>query len=160
MKTHLSAALVSLALLFLMTLLAPSANADSGASFRPTRVRTFATESAQSVVVREGRERYIRLTLADACPALASAERIAFQVGSSLFATDKNGASVPVVRNTVPTVVSSETRHAHIVVVTTNSRVACRLAGVTPADQAAFDMAAAVHGTHDNRYAGDGRTES
>ena len=154
MKTHLSAALVSLALLFLMTLLAPSANADSGASFRPTRVRAFAPESAQSVVVREGRERYIRLTLAEACPALTSAERIAFQVGSGLFAAEQGGASVPLVRTTVPTVVSSETRHAHVVAINGNNRIACRLAGVTPADQAAFDTAAAVHGSRDNRYAG------
>lgn len=140
-----------------MTLLAPSANADSGASFRPTRVRAFSTESALSVIVREGRERYIRLTLAEACPAVASAERIAFQVGSSLFATDKNGASVPVVANTIPTVVSSETRHGHLVAINGNSRVACRLSTVSAVDRAVFEAAAATNGSHDNRYAGDGR---
>lgn len=157
MKRCSSAPLVSLALIFLLTLLAPAAHADSDASFRADRVRAFAPESTQSVVIREGRSRFVRLTFVDSCPALARAERIAFQVGSGLFATEQDGASVPMVRNTVPTVVSSETRHAHVVAINGNSRVACRLAGVTPADQAAFDMAAAVHGSHDNRYAGDGR---
>lgn len=158
MKTHRLAAMAALVLNFLLALLTPSAHASSDASFRPARVRAFAPESMQSVVIREGRNRFVRLSFVDSCPALARAERIAFQVGSSLFATDKNGASVPVVRNTVPTVVSSETRHGHLVAINGNSRAACRLAGVAPADQPAFDTAAAVHGSRDNRYAGDGRT--
>ncbi len=146
--------MAALVLIFLLTLLAPAAHADSGASFRPTRVRAFAPEGPQSVVIREGRNRFVRLSFVDSCPALARAERIAFQVGSGISAVHQNGASVPVVRNTVPTVVSRETRHAHVVAINGNNRVACRLAGVAPADQAAFDTAAAIHGKHDNRYAG------
>ena len=157
MKTHRLAAMAALVLIFLLTLLAPAAHAGSDASFRPARVRAFAQESAISLVVREGRSRFVRLTLAEECPTLAKAQRLSFQIGAGLVAAEQEGGSVPVVRNTVPTVVSRETRHAHVVAVNGNNRVACRLAGVAHVDQAAFDTAAAVHGAHDNRYAGDGR---
>lgn len=161
MKTcHSAAAVVSLVLVFLLTCLSSTAQAGSSgshASFRPARVRAFAPETPSSLVVREGRSRFVRLTLTEACPALTTAQRLSFQIGPGLAEVQAEGALVPVVRNNAPTVVSTATPHAHIVAIQSNSRVACRLAGVAEADQAAFDTAAAVHGKHDNRHAGDGR---
>lgn len=157
MKTCRSAAVVPLVLMFLPILLAPSAHAGTDAGFRPGRVRAFAPESSQSVVLREGRSRFVRLALAEDCPALATAQRVAFQVGALLSVANESGADVRVVRHTPPTVVSTETAHAHLVAIHANGRVACRIARVTDADRSGFDTAAAVHGSRDNRYAGDGR---
>jgi hypothetical protein len=164
MKTCLSAAAVSLVLMFALALLPglagsaePLGSSTSAVAFRPARVRAFAPESATSVVVREGRERYLRLTLADACPALAHAQRLAFQVGPGLVASDQDGTLIPVVRDGAPAVLSAATPHAHVVAVASNGRVACRLAEVAEVDRALFDAAATVHGSRDNRYAGDGR---
>lgn len=157
MKTCLLAAVAALALNFLLTV--GMAHADSGVSFRPSRVHAFAAESANSVVVREGRERYLRLTLAESCPAVTGAERIAFQIGSTLTVADEPGARVPVTRGSAPAVITTETPHAHLVAISSNSRVACRLAGVAEADRSAFETTAAANGQHDNRYAGDGRAE-
>lgn len=164
MKTCLPAAVVWLVLLFcfaLMPAIAGSAEnhaaLSSDAAFRPVRIRAFAPESDTSVVVREGRERFLRLTLADACPALANASRIAFQVGPGLVVADHDGALVPVVRNTAPAVLSAATPHAHLIAVRAEGRTACRLMGVAEVDRALFDAAAAIHGRRDNRYAGDGR---
>lgn len=161
MKTHLSAAVVSLALVFLLTLLSSAAQAESidvSPSFRPARIRAFAPETPSSLVVREGRSRYVRLTLADACPALASAQRIAFQVGSALPVADEPGIRVPAVHGAPPAKLSAATPHAYLVVIAPDARTACRLAGVAMADRATFDHAAAAHGARDNRYAGDGRS--
>lgn len=164
MKTCLSAAVVSLVLVFALALLPglagsaePPGSSASPVTFRPARVRAFAPESATSVVVREGRERYVRLTLADACPKLADAQRLAFQVGPGLVAADHDGTLVPVVRNGAPVVLSAATPHAHVVVVTSESRTTCRLAEVADVDRDLFDAAATVHGSRDNRYAGDVR---
>lgn len=164
MKTCLPAAVVSLVLLFcfaLMPAIAGSAEnhaaLSSDAAFRPTRVRAFAPESETSVVVREGRGRYLRLTLAGACPSLANASRIAFQVGPGLVVADHEGALVPIVRNAAPAVLSAATPHAHLVAVGPDGRTACRLVGVAEVDRALFGAAAAIHGDRDNRYAGDGR---
>lgn len=152
MKTHRSAAMAALVLNFLLTV--GTVHADSGAGFRPSRVHAFAAESANSLVVREGRERYLRLTLAESCPAVTGAERIAFQIGAALTVADEPGARIPVTRGSAPAVLSAATPHAHLVAINAEGRVACRLAGVAEADQAAFDTAAAQHGEHDNRYAG------
>lgn len=156
MKTCRSAAVVPLVLMFLLILLAPAAHAGADARFRPSRVRAFALEGAQSVVLREGGDRFVRLALAEDCPALATAHRVAFQIGAGLVAADQAGVEVPVA-HTPPTVVSTETSHAHVVVIQANGRVACRIVGVADADRLTFDAAAAVHGSRDNRYAGDGR---
>lgn len=162
MKTHSMVAAFSLALFFVLSLMAPAAQAaeasDSGASFRPARVRAFAPESPTSVVLREGRSRFVRLTLAESCPALSQASRVAFQSGPALAAADETGRQVAVVRGPAPAVVSSETPHAYIVSIGTNSRTACRLAGVAVVGQAAFEAAAQLHGQRDNRYAGDGHS--
>lgn len=164
MKTCLPAAVVSLALTFflaLMPVIAGSAESyaalPSDAAFRPSRVRAFAPESDTSAIVREGRERFLRLTLADACPALANASRIAFQVGPGLVVSDQDGLLVPIVRNAAPAVLSAATPHAHLVAVGPEGRTACRLVGVAVVDAALFEAAAAIHGHRDNRYAGDGR---
>lgn len=157
MKRCISAPVVSLVLTFLLTFLVPSAHAGPDASFRPARVRAFTTESATSLLVREGRATYRRLTLAESCPALSHASRIAFQTGSSFAAADDGGRQVPVIHGQAPAVVSTGTRSAFVVAITANSRVACRLASVAPADQAAFEAAAQLNGQQDNRYAGDGR---
>lgn len=163
MKTRLPAAAVSLVLLFclaLMPVIAGSAEnhaaLSSDAAFRPSRVRAFAPETDTSLVVREGRERFLRLTLAGACPALTTASRIAFQVGPGLVLADHDGALVPVVRDGAPAVLSSATPHAHLVAVGPEGRTACRLVGVAEVDRALFGAAAAIHGHRDNRYAGDG----
>ncbi len=160
MKTHHLAAVVPLALIFL-TLMIPVAHAaesaDSGASFRPARVRAFVPEPVTSLLVREGRSNYRRLMLAESCPALTQATRVAFQSGSALSVTDEQGRQVPVVRGKAPTVVSTETRNAFVVSINGNKRTVCRLSTVSAVDQAAFEAAAAVHGRRDNRYAGDGR---
>lgn len=158
MKRRICAPMVSLVLIFLLTFLSPMVHAGDSASFRPSRVRAFAPESATSLLVREGRATYRRLTLAKSCPALSHSDRVAFQTGSSLTAIDEQGRQVPVVRGQAPTVVSTGTRSAFVVAITANSRVACRLASVAPADQAAFEAAAQLHGSRDNRYAGDGRS--
>lgn len=155
MKTCRSAAVVPLVLMFLLILLAPAAHAGTDARFRPSRVRAFAPDGSQSVVLREGRDRFVRLALAEDCPALATAHRVAFQIGAGLVAADQAGAAVPVA-HTPPTVVSTETPHAHLVAIDTNGRAACRIAGVADADRSRFD-AAAIYGSRDSRYAGDGR---
>lgn len=164
MKRRFSAPAVSLVLMFLLALaVGPVAHAGSpgsaapGVSFRPDRVRAFAPETPSMVVVREGRDRYLRLTLTADCPALASAQRLAFQVGPGLVAADQNGTLVPVVRQSAPAMLSAATPHAYVVTVAAEGRTTCRLADVTPADRAAFEAAAAVHGHRDNRYAGTGR---
>jgi hypothetical protein len=161
MKTHLSVAVVSLALVFLLMLFGPAAQAgsvDANPSFRPARIRAFAPETASSVIVREGRNRYLRLNLADPCPVLAGAQRIAFQVGPALPVADGPGARVPVNRGALPAVISAATPHAYLVAIAPDRRTACRLASVATADRATFDHAAAAHGARDNRYAGDGRS--
>lgn len=157
MKRCFSAPVVSLVLVFLLTFLIPTAHAGPEASFRPARVRAFAPESPTSLIVREGRSRFVRLTLAERCPALSQASRLALQTGSSLAAADETGRQLPVVRGPAPGVISSETPHAYIVAIDTNSRTVCRLAGVAVVGQAAFEAAAAAFGSRDNRYAGDGR---
>lgn len=157
MKRCFSAPVVSLVLVFLLTFLVPTAHAGPDASFRPARVRAFVPESSNSVVLREGRSRFVRLTLVESCPALGQASRLAFQTGSSLAAADETGRQVPVVRGQAPTVVSNGTTHVHLVAINDNSRTTCRLAGVTVVGQAAFEAAAQLHGQRDNRYAGDGR---
>lgn len=161
MTTHLAAAAAFFVSLFVLTLMAPAAQAaqpsDYGASFRPARVRAFTPESATSLLVREGRATYRRLTLAESCPALTQASRVAFQTGPSLTGAHEQGRQVPIVRGAVPTVVSNGTRNSFVVAITANSRAACRLAGVTVVGQEAFEAAAAVSGSRDNRYAGDGR---
>lgn len=162
MTTHLAAAAAFFVSLFVLSLMAPAAHAaeasESGASFRPARIRAFALENNQSLIVREGRSHYLRLSLAESCPALTQASRLAFQTGSYLAVADDGGRQVPVVRGALPTVVSNGgTRNQFVVAITANSRAACRLAGVTVVDQAAFDGAAQLHGSRDNRYAGDGR---
>lgn len=165
MKMCLPAAVVSLVLLFCLALMPAIAGSaenhaalSSEATFRPARVRAFAPESDTSVVVREGRERFLRLTLAGACPALTNASRIAFQVGPGLVVADRDGALVPIVRNAAPAVLSAATPHAHLVAVGPEGRTACRLVGVAVVDQTLFDAAAAIHGQRDNRYAGDARS--
>lgn len=161
MKTHRLAAAAFFVSLFVLALMAPVAQAaeasDTGASFRPARVRAFASESTNSVVLREGRSHYLRLSLAEGCPSLSQASRVAFQTGSSLPVADEGSRQVPVVRGAVPTVVSSETRHIYVVALNDNSRTTCRLAGVAVVDQAEFEAAAQLNGQRDNRYAGDGR---
>lgn len=157
MKRCFSAPVVSLVLVFLLTFLIPTAHAGPDASFRPARVRAFAPESPTSLLVREGRSRFVRLTLAESCPVLGQASRVAFQTGSSLTVASESTGQVPVVRGAAPIVVSNGTRSAFVVAITANNRVACRLASVAPADQAAFE-AAAVNGSRDNRYAGDGHS--
>lgn len=164
MKTCLPAAVVSLVLLFCLALTPAIAGSaenhampPSDAAFRPARVRAFAPESDTSVVVREGRERFLRLTLAGNCPALANARRIAFQVGPGLVVADQDGLLVPIVRNAAPAVLSAATPHAHLVTVSTEGRTTCRLAEAAEVDRALFEAAAATNGRHDNRYAGDGQ---
>lgn len=161
MKTHSMVAAFSLALIFALSLMASVAQAaessESGASFRPARVRAFAPESTNSVVLREGRSRFVRLTLAESCPSLSQASRVAFQTGSSLPVADEGSRQVPVVRK-APTVVSNGTPHTFVVVINDSNRTACRLSGVTAVDQAVFDAASQLHGQRDNRYAGDGHS--
>lgn len=159
MKRCFSAAVAAFVLNFLLAFgMAHAAEAsDSGASFRPGRVRAFAPESPTSVVLREGRSRFVRLTLAESCPALTQASRLAFQTGPSLTGAHEQGRQVPVVRGAVPTVVSNGTRHIYVVAINDNSRTTCQLAGVAVVDQAEFEAVAQLNGQRDNRYAGDGR---
>jgi hypothetical protein len=164
MTRCLSAAATALALLFVMTAFSAPAGSSGAAeqltdipSFRPDRVRAFAVESDHSVVVREARQRFLRLTLASPCPALISAHRLAFQIGPGLVAAVEDGTLVPIVRNSAPPVISVATPHAHAVVVGSEGRATCRLLDVAEVDQSLFDAAAAVHGRRDNRYAGDSR---
>lgn len=165
MTTHRLAAAFSLALIFCLALLPAvagsaetAADRHSGVAFRPARVRAFAPESNTSVVVREGRERYLLLTLAGACPALAGAQRLDFQVGPGLVAADHDGMLVPVTRQSAPAVLSAATPHAYLVTVATGSRATCRLSGVAEVDRSLFEAAAQLNGQRDNRYAGDGRS--
>lgn len=165
MKTCLPAAAVSFVLLFclvLMPVIAGSAeiidDLHSGAAFRPARIRAFTPESDTSVIVREGRERYLRLTLSEACPGLADGQRLAFQVGPGLVAADHDGMLIPVTRQSAPPVISPATPHAYLVTVATGSRATCRLSGVAEVDRSLFEAAAATNGGHDNRYAGDGHS--
>lgn len=127
-------------------------------TFRPARVRAFAVESDRSVVVREARERFLRLTLAAPCPTLINARRLAFQIGPGLVAAVEDGTLVPIVRNASPRVISPATPHAYAVVIGDEGRTTCRLLDVAEVDQSLFDAAAAVHGRRDNRHSRDGQS--
>jgi len=165
MTRCLSAAATALAFLFAMTAFSAPVGSSGTVeqltaipSFRPDRVRAFAVESDRSVVVREARQRFLRLTLAAPCPALISAQRLDFQVGPGLVAAVEDGSLVPIVRNSAPAVISVATPHAHAVVIGSEGRTTCRLLDVAEVDRSLFDAAAAVHGRHDNRYSRYGRS--
>jgi len=124
-----------------MTLMAPVGSALGSPSIVPWHLR-------------ERRSRFVRPTLAEDCPALVTAHRVAFQIGAGLVAANQADAAISVI-HTAPIVESPETPHAHLIAIDANGRVACRIARVAEADQAAFDTAAGVHGgSRDKRYAG------
>lgn len=163
MTRCLPAAATAFVLLFLLTVLSAPVGSSGTVeqlsampAFRPDRVRAFAVESDRSVVVREAREHFLRLTFAAPCPTLIGAQRLAFQIGPGLVAVVEDGTLVPIVRDTAPRVISAATPHAYAVVVGLDGRATCRLLGVTEVDRSLFD-AAAAHGRRENRYSGDGR---
>lgn len=165
MTRCLPAAATALAFLFVMTAFSAPVGSSGTVdqltaipSFRPDRVRAFAVESDRSVVVREARERFLRLTFAAPCPKLIGAQRLAFQIGPGLVAAVEDGTLVPIVRNSAPGVISAATPHAHAVVIGLDGRTICRLLGVTEVDRSLFDAAAAVHGRRDNRHGRDGHS--
>lgn len=165
MKRCLPAAATAFVLLFLLTVFSLPVGSSGTAeqltatpAFRPDRVRAFAVESDRSVVVREARQRFLRLTFAAPCPTLIGAQRLAFQVGPGLIAAVEDGTLVPIVRNTAPRLMSAATPHAYAVVIGLDSRTTCRLLGVTEVDRSLFDAAAAIHGRRGNRHSRDGQS--
>lgn len=145
---------------FVLSLTAGVASASdeitgTDAFIRPQRIRAFAVESDRSVVVREGPSTFRRLTTQESCPYLASATRLAFQIGTDTEAVDSGAGAVALTRGAPPPQVSGRTPHAAVVLVLPQGRTACFIDKVLIADESEFQSAADAHGKHDNRYAGD-----
>lgn len=131
-------------------------HATSGDTFiRIQRVREFVPESANTVLLREAKTKYTRVTTAGDCPVIADANRIGFQVGTNVYNIYSSGQYVGVTGDSVITQISAKTPHAAIVLIQDGRRYACSIASITAIEPSVFTDAAAAGLSRDNRYSGD-----
>lgn len=158
MTTNMFQTTCALVLAALLSLAVRPATAEgTDVALRPERVRAFAVEGPNSVLVREGREAVRRVVLEGACPELAGAARVDFQIGGVLLSTEETGHEVPVVLKNAPPVVSSGTPHLHLVTAHGVERTACPVGRIENASPAEFEFAQARGDVRDQRRDAPGR---
>lgn len=118
---------------------------------RLEHVRAFAAESDTSLVVRQGRSQYRRITVEAGCP-IRQADRIGFAVGAQQAYLQGAGARLIAVTGATGTPrLCTASPHAYVTFIEDGRdlRARCRIQGIEGADRAAFDAAGPGR---DNRY--------
>ncbi len=118
---------------------------------RTQQVRAFATDSADSLIVRQGPSRFHRVEVAPGCQ-LDRADRIGFAQGNAQLYTMGRGSQViPTSSSSLQTRFCSATPHAYVTVIDNSEdvRTRCRIQSIQPSTRAAFE---AADNRRDKRY--------
>lgn len=150
MKSSLA---IALSLLGASLVSAAPAVADSDAYVRVNGVREFVQETGNTVLVRQARTQYLRISLDSTCP-IADARRIGFKVGAGVTYSlvGSTGAAVPVNQGSTTPRIYSDTRHAWLISVNKNeTQYICKINQVEHVAPDVFTAAKARTGSADNR---------
>jgi hypothetical protein len=137
-----------LALASLLPTIALANNNDD--CVRVNQVRAFAAETDTSLIVRQGKGQFKRITVQAGCP-IEDADRIGFAVGSQqLYTQAVDGRFIPTNSTNLQNRFCTASRHTYLTVIRDNEdlRSRCKIQAIETVDRGTFDAAGAVR---DNR---------
>lgn len=126
---------------------ASAAKIDNDECIRTNQARAFAVESENSVIIRQGRENFRRVTVAENCP-LNDADRVAFFIGNNVASATIGGRTVPVNKSTISERICTKTPHARLAVIedgVDQSVTRCAITSIAPANRTDFESIEQKH---------------
>lgn len=142
--------LAAAALMASLPVLAQASESQSDC-VRINQVRAFTVESDTSVLVRQGKGQFRRITVTEGCP-IPRADRIGFAFGGQQLSTlGTGGRQIPVTTSGIQNRFCSASPHAYVTFIRDNDdqRERCRIQSIETIDRETFEASGTVR---DNRH--------